>query len=77
MEKNVNNKFRKAMTFVCNTAWMLVKQYGFTLSEGMKRAWQILQLKRKYKREFFKVHSIREDGTLRTAWGKELSEPIW
>ena len=69
MKKNVNNKFRKAMTFVCNTAWMLVKQYGFTLSEGMKRAWQILKLKRAFKQGVVKFAYMKKDCSIRMAWG--------
>lgn len=77
--RTISDKFRKAMSFVCNTAWMLVKKYGFTLGEGMRQAWRVLKLKRQMKQGIVKFMFKKLDGTLRTAWGtlkEDLIAPI-
>ena len=67
MKQNEKDKFRKTMTFICNTTWILIKQYGFTQSEGMKRAWQILRLKKSFKKCLVQFAFKKKDGSLRLA----------
>lgn len=41
MATNFKNQMRELM----KQAWMLVKVYGFSMSDAMKQAWQVLKLK--------------------------------
>lgn len=50
-------------------AWMLVKMYGFTMSEAMRQSWQVCKLRKAMKTRVVKFLYTKQDGSIRTAWG--------
>lgn len=50
-------------------AWMLVKKFGFTMSEAMKQAWALYKLVKALHKGIVKFAYKKMDGTTRTAWG--------
>lgn len=50
-------------------AWMLVKTYGFTMSEAMRQSWQVCKLRKAMKTRIVKFLYTKQDGSVRTAWG--------
>lgn len=65
MRTEFNNKMRELM----NKAWMLVKKYGFTMSEAMKQAWALLKLVNKMRKGIVNFMFKKVDGSTRMAWG--------
>ena len=54
---------------VMNKAWMLVKTYGFTMSEALRQSWQVCKLRKAMKTSIVKFLYTKQDGSIRTAWG--------
>lgn len=50
-------------------AWLLVKVYGFTMADAMRKAWQVLKLKKAMKAGIVKFFYQKMNGEVRTAWG--------
>ncbi len=69
----MKQSFKIQMSELMSKSWMLVRQYGFTLSEAMKHMWQVYKLKRCMTKGVVKFIYMKIDGTIRTAWGT-LSE---
>ena len=65
MSKTFKNEMREMMT----KSWMLVKVYGFTMSEAMKHMWQVMKLKKRMSKGVVKFLYTKLDGSVRTAWG--------
>ena len=60
---------KKFLQKVMRQAWMLVRTYGFTMSEAMKQSWAIAKLRKAMKKGIVKFLFTKQDGTIRTAWG--------
>lgn len=60
---------RGFLSLVMHRAWMLVKVYGFTMSEAMKQSWAVAKLHKAMKGGIVKFFYQKLDGTIRTAWG--------
>ena len=65
MRTKFNNKMRELM----RQAWMLVKDFGFTLSEAMKQAWAIYRLVRDMHKGVVAFKFRKVDGSIREAHG--------
>lgn len=50
-------------------AWMLVKNYGFTMADAMHQMWQVMKLKKRMSKGVVKFMYTKLDGSVRTAWG--------
>lgn len=50
-------------------SWMLVKQYGFTMSEAMRQMWQIAKLKSQMSKGVARFIYRKISGEVRMAWG--------
>ena len=61
---------------VMQQAWLLVKTYGFTMSEAMKQSWAIAKLRMAMKKGIVKFLFTKLDGTVRTAWGTLAEDRI-
>ena len=65
----------KDFSSIVREAWVFVKNYGFTLSEGMKQSWAIYKLKKAMKNGIVRFFFDKVDGSVREAFGT-LSERI-
>lgn len=72
MATNYKNQLRDLM----NQAWTLVKTYGFSMAEAMKKAWLLLKLKKAMSKGIVKFYYEKLSGEIRTAWGTLSSEKI-
>lgn len=50
-------------------SWQLVKMYGYTIADAMRRAWAISKLKKQMLQGIVKFMYIKLNGEVRTAWG--------
>lgn len=57
-------------------AWQLVKKTGLSLGAAIRKAWQAVRLKARLTTEKVTFRFIREDGTVRTAYGTRNTELI-
>lgn len=64
------------MKNIMNRAWQLVKTYGFTLKEALKKAWAIAKCKAAMYKGIVKFRFEKLDGSIRTAFGTLKSELI-
>ena len=62
-------EFKNQMREIMSKAWMLVKQYGFSLSEALHQMWQVIKLKKQMHKGVARFVYRKIDGTLRMAWG--------
>ena len=62
-------KTKEFLKRVMSTAWMLVRKYGFTMSEALRQSWAVMKLRRAMKGGIVKFLYTKLDGTVRTAWG--------
>ena len=67
-------EFNQEMRNLMNTAWMLVKYYGFALKEAMKHAWALFKLVKAMRNGIVKFAYRKMDGTTRIAWGSLKKE---
>lgn len=65
----MNTTFKNSMRELMSKAWMLVKTYGYTLSEAMKQMWRIYKLKKAMTTKIVKFYYQKVDGSVREAWG--------
>ena len=65
MATNFKNQMRELM----KQAWMLVKVYGFSMTDAMKQAWQVLKLKAALKKGVVKFFYQKLNGEIRCTWG--------
>ena len=61
---------------IMKTSWMLVKTYGFTMSNALKQAWAVAKLRKAMKNGIVKFLFTKLDGTTRTAWGTLAEDRI-
>lgn len=61
--------FKSELSKLMKQAWMLVRKYGFTMSEAMKKAWANAKLKAKMHKGIVKFHFQKVDGSIREAYG--------
>lgn len=61
--------FKSKMREVMLRAWMLVKEYGFSMEEAMKQSWKVLKLKAALKQGVVKFCYQKLNGEVRIAWG--------
>lgn len=60
---------RNNLSELMRMAWQLVKVYGFTMAEAMRKSWALLKLKNAMHKGVVKFLYTKLDGTVRTAWG--------
>lgn len=60
---------------IFNRAWSLVKTYGISMSEALRKAWAIAKLRKQMAKGIVKFAYYKVDGSIRTAWGT-LKESI-
>lgn len=58
-----------------NRAWSLVKTYGLTLSNALKKSWAVSKLRKAMRKGIQNFTYRKVNGEIRTAWGT-LSEAI-
>lgn len=54
---------------VSKMAWRLVKGFGFTMSEAMKKAWAMTKMRAKMNDGIVEFYYMKKDGTKRFASG--------
>ena len=62
-------KTKELLQKVMRQAWMLVKTYGFSMSEAMKQSWAVAKLRKAMRNGVVKFLFTKQDGSVRTAWG--------
>jgi hypothetical protein len=60
---------KRFLSSLMSQAWQLVKVYGMTMAEAMKKAWMIAKLNIKMKNGIVKFYYEKLNGEIRTAWG--------
>ncbi len=65
----MSNERRNNLSELMRMAWQLVKVYGFTMAEAMRKSWALLKLKNAMHKGVVKFLYTKLDGTVRTAWG--------
>lgn len=76
---HTNNTRNADLRTIMNMAWQLVKRNGFTLSDGLKKAWLVFKTKARMYKGIVKFYFQKVDGTLREAYGTlnpKLMPPI-
>ncbi len=68
--------FRESMRSLMVQSWQMVRRYGLTMAEAMRKSWAILKLKKQMKAGIIKFAYEKVDGTIRTAWGTLKEDPI-
>lgn len=60
---------RYTLSNIMNNAWMLVRRFGLTISQAMRKAWAVSKLKDAMRKGIVKFTYAKLDGSIRTAWG--------
>lgn len=68
--------FKNQLSSIMRMAWVFVRKYGFTMSEGLKQAWLNAKLKKELGKRIVKFYFQKVDGTLREAYGTLKTELI-
>ena len=58
-----------------HTAWVFVKEFGFTMSEALKQAWMQFKLRARMLKGIVKFYFMKADGSVRKAYGTLLNVP--
>lgn len=70
MAQNKKNQLSELM----KQAWVMVKRYGMSMAEAMKKAWTISKLRQAMKVGIVKFYYQKVSGEIREAWGTLKSE---
>ena len=54
---------------IMKKAWFMVRTYGFSMAEALKRSWAISKLNKAMRNGIVKFMYTKLDGSVRTAWG--------
>ena len=65
----MSNERKSTLANIMRQAWMLVKKYGFNLSEAMKQSWLIAKLRKTMRNRVVEFFFKKTDGTIRQAFG--------
>lgn len=60
---------KKTLRDVMSLAWQMVKMYGISLSESLRKAWKNIKLKIAMQSGIVEFHFVKTDGTIRQAFG--------
>jgi hypothetical protein len=60
---------RKDLQQIMRQAWQMVKMYGLTMAEALRKAWQNFKLRAKMALGIVKFWFAKVDGTTREAYG--------
>ncbi len=61
---------------IMRMAWVFVRKYGFTMSEGLKQAWLNAKLKKELGKRIVKFYFQKINGDIREAYGTLASDKI-
>lgn len=64
----------KQLQNIMNLAWQMVKSNGYTISEALKQAWQVIKLRVKMTKQVVKFTFKKVDGSIREALGTLKSD---
>lgn len=65
----MSNERKSILANLMRQAWMLVKKYGFTMSEAMRQSWLIIKLRKAMRSGIVEFFFKKTDGTMRQAFG--------
>ena len=65
----MSTTFKNQMSELMKKSWQLVRVYGLTISEAMRKAWAIRKLKAAMQNGVVKFYYEKLSGEVRTAWG--------
>lgn len=68
--------FKNQLSSIMRMAWVFVRKYGFTMSEGLKQAWLNAKLKKELGKRIVKFYFTKVNGEIREAYGTLKSELI-
>ena len=60
---------RENLQQIMRQAWQMVKMYGLTMAEALRRAWRNFKLRAKMSLGIVKFYYSKVDGTMREAFG--------
>ena len=60
---------KNSLSELMKKSWQLVKMYGYTMADAMKRVWAISKLKKQMLQGIVKFMYTKLNGEVRTAWG--------
>ena len=63
------------LSALMRTAWVFVKEYGFTMSEALKQAWMQFKLRAKMAKGVVEFFYKKLNGEMRHAYGTLLNVP--
>lgn len=67
---------RNNLSKIMRQAWQMVKAYGWTMAEALRRAWEVFKLRVKMHSGIVKFYFTKVDGTTREAYGTLASERV-
>lgn len=68
--------FKNQLSSIMRMAWVFVRKYGFTMSEGLKQAWLNAKLKKALGKRIVKFYFQKVNGEIREAYGTLMSDRI-
>ena len=68
--------FKNQLSNIMRMAWVFVRKYGFTMSEGLKQAWLNAKLKKEFGKRIVKFYFQKVNGEIREAYGTLKSDLI-
>ena len=60
---------------IMNRAWMLIRKYGLSMSEALKKAWAVAKTIKKMLTGVAHFYFTKADGTIREAFGRLVNVP--
>jgi hypothetical protein len=70
----MSTTIKNQLSNIMRMAWVFVRKYGFTMSEGLKQAWLNAKLKKELGKRIVKFYFQKVDGSLREAYGTLASD---